>query len=125
MTKYKKQRAQLVHTACVVAGNILHLLSESASNIQSSDPSHRANDQALQGLLHDPTKPGEKYPQFPPLLYANRECSDIVGLFYTDALADVCHRINFSCAHIINFVSVSQGSVVRKGVNQSWYRWKM
>ena len=107
MTQYKKQRAQLVHTARVVAGNVLHLSSESASNIQSSDSSLRTNDRVLQGLLHDPTKPGEKYPQFPPLLFANRDCSDVSGLFYTDALANVCHRINFSCAHLIDFVPVS------------------
>jgi hypothetical protein len=91
MAQHGKERAQLVHVARQVAGNILGLSPSSALCTRNANASGRGDDPELRALLHDPNKPGETYPLFAPLVFASKDCTDPRGLFRAEALVLVCH----------------------------------
>ncbi|KAH9960703.1 hypothetical protein BJV74DRAFT_799882 [Russula compacta] len=77
----KQEHSNIVHTAHDVATGLLCLRATHLS-------SHRnpALAQELEQLLQNPTKPDEKYPLFPSLLYPSKDCTSPL-LFEVEVLA--------------------------------------
>ncbi|KAH9959021.1 hypothetical protein BJV74DRAFT_799982 [Russula compacta] len=77
----KQEHSHIVHMAHDVAAGLLGLKATHLSSCH--DP---ALAQELEQLLQNPTKPAEKYPLFPSLLYPSKDCTSPL-LFEVEVLA--------------------------------------
>ncbi|KAH9039003.1 hypothetical protein EDB85DRAFT_2141567 [Lactarius pseudohatsudake] len=69
-THAKTERATIVHTARQIAGQLLKLDAEYFHSQYD-----RAAIPELKALLYNPSKPEEKYPPFPPMLFPSNDCN--------------------------------------------------
>ncbi|KAF8262152.1 hypothetical protein EI94DRAFT_1809217 [Lactarius quietus] len=72
LQQVKQERANTVHTARLVAGEIFNL-----SPMYFRSQFDRADIPELQELLTDTRRPEEKYPRWPAMLFPNRDCENM------------------------------------------------
>ncbi|KAF8268766.1 hypothetical protein EI94DRAFT_1700013 [Lactarius quietus] len=89
LQQVKQERANTVHTARLVAGEIFNL-----SPMYFRSQFDRADIPELQELLTDTRRPEEKYPRWPAMLFPNRDCENTNAFAVEELPKTILHGVS-------------------------------